>query len=166
MISIREHTHQAQSPMTQRKRIKRRGFSFLEVLCAVFVASLCAVIVSASLPVATNSRLKADLNNKATNLAQRQLERIRGTGYPNLSGSAMHAEGLIDSATPVTGTTYSFTTADAVAAERVSAILPSGVGRVTIDQVDLDLRRVTVSVSYTDRGQTRTVLLGTLVANL
>lgn len=152
--------------MTQRKRIKRRGFSFLEVLCAVFVASLCAVIVSASLPVATNSRLKADLNNKATNLAQRQLERIRGVGYPNLTAAALHTDGLLDSATAVTGTTYSFTTAESVATERVSAILPSGVGRVTIDQVDLDLRRVTVAVSYVDRGQTRTIRLGTLVANL
>ncbi|MBL8049183.1 MAG: hypothetical protein JNJ45_10935 [Chthonomonas sp.] len=127
---------------------------------------MCAVIVSASLPVATQSRIKADLLGKATNLAQQQLERVRGTGYPNLSAAALQTEGLIDSVTPIAADTYSFTAVGNGTNEAVSQVLPSGTGQIRVEQADLDLRRVIVTVQYSDRGQTRTVRVGTLVANL
>jgi hypothetical protein len=37
---------------------------------------------------------------------------------------------------------------------------------VKIEQVDLDLRRVTVTVQWNERRGTQTVTVGTLVANL
>ena len=124
------------------------------------------LVVVSTMPLATAARAKADLMNRAMGLAQKEIEALRGIGYPNLTANQMFANGLIDSVTPVAANTYSFTNADALANDNPARVLPNGVGRVLIEQVDIDLRRVTVWVTYNDRGTTRTVRLGTLVANL
>lgn len=146
--------------------MRRRGFSLIEVLIALFLVVTCMMIVVATMPIATASRAKADLMSRATGLAQKQIEALRGISYPNLTPTQMFSYGLIDSTTPVATNTYSFTNADALAFDSPAVILPNGTGRVLVEQLDFDLRRITVSVSYNDRGTTRTVRLGTLVANL
>lgn len=146
--------------------MKHRGFSLIEVLIAIFLVVLCAMIVVATMPIATASREKADLMTRATGLAQKQLEALRGAGYPNLVPSQLLSYGLIDSVTPVATNTFSFTNADAAVFDNPATILPNGAGRVRIEQLAIDLRRLTVEVSYNDRGTTRTARLGTLIANL
>lgn len=145
---------------------RRRGFSLVEVLIAIFLVVMCSMIVVATMPVATASREKADLMSKATGIAQKQLEALRGVGYPNLVPSQMFNFGLIDNVAPVATNTYSFTNADTAVFDSPALVLPNGVGRVMIEQVDFDLRRVTVWVTYNDRGTTRTSRLATLIANL
>lgn len=145
---------------------KRRAFSFVEVMFALFLLSVSATIVVATMPLATKSRARADMNNKATGLAQKELEAIRGLGYQNATPTQLYANGLIDSTTPVATNTYSFTAADGGSLDNVSRVLPSGTGTVKIEQVDLELRRITVTVNWTERQGNRTVVLGTLVANL
>lgn len=146
--------------------MKRRGFSLIEVLIAVFLVVLCAMIVGATMPIATASREKSDLLTKATGLAQKQLEAIRGVGYPNVVPSQLVFFGLIDNVTPVATNTYSFTNADSAVFDNPANVLPNGVGRLRIEQLEIDLRRVTVEVTYNDRGTTRTARLATLIANL
>lgn len=145
---------------------RQRGFSLIEVLIAIFLVVMCSMIVVATMPIATASREKADLMSKATGIAQKQIEALRGVGYPNLVPSRMLTLGLIDSMTPVATNTYSFTNADTLAFDSPAQVLPSGTGRVMVEQVDFDLRRVTVTITYSDRGTTRTSRLATLVANL
>jgi type II secretory pathway pseudopilin PulG len=145
---------------------RNKGQSMIEVLFAVFLVGVSASIVIASLPIATMSRTKADLSNKATGLAQKQLEAIRGLGYANATASQLAANGLIESDTPIEGNTYSFTNIDAAAHDNPALILPGGTGRVTLEQADIDLRRVIVRIDYLDRGQPRSIQLGTLIANL
>lgn len=144
----------------------KRGFTLIEVLFAVFLALTCALIVAAGMPVATKSRTRADLNNKATSLVQKQLEAVRGMGYANLTGGALTSAGLIDSESLSASGKYVFTNSDSSYLDNPSLILPQGQGFLQIEQVDLDLRRVTVEVQYVLNGQTRSVKLGTLVANL
>jgi type II secretory pathway pseudopilin PulG len=145
---------------------RKRGFSFVEVLCGVFLVTCCAAIVAAAMPVATVGRTKARYVNLATGLVQKELELIRGRGYPNITSSALASAGLIDSATEVDTATYSFTAVDSGPKDEVSRVLPSGVGRVKIEQADLELRRITVWVTWSERGVTKTYQSGTLVANL
>ncbi len=145
---------------------RQRGFSLIEVLFAIFLASLSAMILAASMPVANNSRARADLQNKATGLAQKQLEAIRGLGYPNATASQLYSRGLIDSATPVSTDTYSFSNVDLAQLDNPANVLPSGTGTVTVSQVDLDLRSVVVTVRWVDRGTNKLIRVGTLVANL
>lgn len=143
-----------------------KASTLLEVLFAVFLVAVCATILAASMPTASRSQKVADLNNKATNLGQKELEAIRSLGYANLTPSQLLAAQLIDSATPTATNTYAFTNTDGGVNDSVAQRLPAGTATVTIEQVDIDLRRVTVTVNYIYRGSARSVRLGTLVANL
>lgn len=147
------------------KRLKR-GFSLIEVLFAVFITSLCAAMLAATMPVATASREKADTNNKATSLIQKQLEAVRGIGYGNLTPAQMFTYKLIDSANAVATDTYSWTNVDSANKDNPANVLKSGTGTIKVEAVDTDLRRVTVTVTWSDRGTTRTLRAATLVANL
>ncbi len=144
----------------------RRGFSLIEVLIAVFLVITCMLIVIATMPLATASRNKADRSTKAIGLAQKELEALRGAGYPNLTPTQMYSYGLIDNTTAVSSNTYTFTNADALAYDSPANVLPNGTGTVTVEQLDFDLRRLTVAVTYRDLNTTKTVRLGTIVANL
>lgn len=147
-------------------RRSKRGFSFIEVLFAIFLLGVGASIVTATLPIANNSRARADYQNKAVGLAQKELESIRGAGYANLTATQLYSYGLIDSTTPISGTTYSFSNSDTGALDNPARILPSGTGAVTVTQADLDLRQVTITIQWTERGVNRSYTIGTLVANL
>ncbi len=147
-------------------RTKQRGVTLIEVLFAIFLIAAGLAVIVAAMPIADVSRIKADYRNKATGLAQKQLEAIRGLGYPNLTPTQLNYYGLIDSTTTVATNTYTFTNVDSANLDNPARILPSGTGRVTIEQLDLDLRRVTIQVSWTERGASKSVRIGTLVANL
>lgn len=145
---------------------KNRGVTLLEILFAVFLVAVCAAILVATMPTASRSQAMADLNNKATNLGQKELEAVRSMGYANVTVGQLFSAGLIDSITPVTANTYSFTNVDLGVKDSAGLLLPSGSGTVMIEQLALDLRRVTVTVNWTQRGTNKSVRLGTLVANL
>lgn len=147
-------------------RIRRSGFSLVEVLFGIFLAGLCATILAATMPVAQQSRERANLNNAAVSLAQRQMEAVRGLGYANLTPDRLLANGVIESATPIATNTFSFNGVGAATANSPALLLPRGQGRITIEQAGLDLRRVVIELRWDDRGRQRTFRLGSLVANL
>lgn len=144
----------------------KRGFSFVEIQAAIFVVVMVALIVAASIPLASQARRRAYFQMRATGIVQRELESIKSLGYSNADATQLLADGLIDSTTPVATNTYTFNNVDTAAFDTPANNLPSGTGQVLIEQVSTDLRRVTVSVTWTDRGRTRTIRSGTLLANL
>lgn len=162
--------------MIYRRNGRRRlGATLIEVLFAIFLVGAGALIVAATMPIANVSRAMADNNNKATSLAQKQLEAIRGLGYANATAPQLLANGLIDSTSPTSpppevslpaSTTYSFSNTDLAALDQTSRVLNQGAGYVSIEQVDIDLKRVTVVVRWVERDRPKTVVLATLVANL
>jgi type II secretory pathway pseudopilin PulG len=148
-------------------RKKTRAFTLVEALFALFLMALCAAIVAASTPVASRARVKADYLNKATGIAQKELEAIRGLGYPNITSDQLLANKLIDSTTALSPNTYSFTNTDLPNNDSPAKILPSGTGTVLIEQPAANLRRVTVTVNYKEMyGANRQIVIGTLIANL
>lgn len=150
----------------RRKNLRQRGFSMIEVLFAIFLAAMSAAILAASMPIATMSRTKADYQNKATSLAQKQLEAIRSLGYANVTASQLSVYSLIDNLTPVATNTYTWTNVDSGVLDSPANVLPGGTARILVDQPDIDMRRVIVTVYWVDRGRTKSIVLGTLVANL
>lgn len=138
----------------------------MEVLLAIFLVVICAFIVAATMPIANRSRAKASDLDKAMGLAQKELEAIRGLGYPNITPTQLSANGLIDSATPVATNTYSFTNADNANFDNPAKVLNNGAGTVLIEQLATDFRRVTITVTWREKSKTRTFTLGTLIANL
>ena len=151
--------------ITKRKRIQR-AFSLVEVLFAVMLTGMCAAILAATVPIANSSRARANYITLATNLAQKQIEAVRAAGYANLTSSQMFAYGLIDSQVAVATNTWPCSNIDGGQNDSPARILPSGTSTVKVEQVDLDLKRVTVVVSYRDRSETKTVTVATLIANL
>lgn len=133
---------------------------------AILMLAVCALIFTATLPAAHNSRAKADNYNIATSLASKMLEEVRNTGYTNATATMLAANGLIDSAAPVATNTYSFTNVDVGITDSPGSTLPSGVGRLVVEQIGIDLRQVTATVTWTEKGQTKTVSLATLLANV
>ena len=153
--------------MSRSRRIsKQQAFSLVEVLFGIFLAGLCATVLAATMPVANNSRQKANYQNVALSIAQKQMESLRSLGYPNLTSERLLSTGVIDSSTPVATNTYSFTNIDAGAYDSPSLKLPSGQGRLIVEQVGIDLRRVTIQLTWTEAGRQKSIQIGTLVANL
>ncbi|MBX3095875.1 MAG: hypothetical protein KF812_03355, partial [Fimbriimonadaceae bacterium] len=150
--------------MKQRKRIQ--GHTLIEVLIASFVALASALIFAATMPTANTSRVKADLNNRALSLAQKEMEAIRSLGFANVTATQLASKGLLDSTTPVATNTWSFTNIDSPAVDSPATVLTAGTGRVRIEDAANDLRRVTITVNWTERGQARSVSIATLIANL
>lgn len=154
------------STMTGWMRRRIRGGLLLESLFAIFLVVAVAAIIAATLPLANSSRARADLLNKATSIAQKQIENLRAVGYPNLTGNRLFAAGLIQSAIPDPSGRFVFTNIDSAAFDAPSTVLPQGVGYVTIQQLGQDRRQVTVRVEWSERDRTRNVTLSTLIANL
>ncbi len=152
--------------MTQAKQRRVRGALLIESLFAVFLVAIVATIIAATMPLANNSRARADMLNKAVSIAQKQVENVRGVGYPNLNGPQLLAAGLVESSTADGNGRFHFTNVDSAAFDAPALVLPSGKGYLKIEQVGLDLRLVTVRVEWTDRGKPRHTVLSTMIANL
>lgn len=153
--------------MVAKARLARsRGGLLLESLFAIFLVVVIAAIIAATLPLANSSRARADLLNKATSIAQKQMENLRGAGYPHLTGNHLFAAGLIESAVPDALGRFVFTNVDSAVFDSPAKVLPQGKGYVTIQQLGLNRRVVTVRVEWTERDRTRDVVLRTIVANL
>lgn len=149
-----------------KRRRKNSGHLLAEAMMAIMMLAVCALIFTATLPAAHNSRAKADNFNIATSLVSKMLEEIRNSGYTNATALQMAANGLIDSAAPVATNTYSFTNVDMGISDSPGSTLTNGVGRLTVEQLAVDLRRVTATVTWVEKGQTKTVSLSTLLANV
>lgn len=149
-----------------KRRRLRRGFTFAETLLSVFIVASAATIVGATMPVATMSKTKAAYGSLAANYAQKQIEQMKMLGYQNLNATRLSAAGLIDSATPTSGTTFSMANTDNAFGGHVGAILPSGTASMTLTQEANELRRIVIIVNWNERGNTRSYTVGTLVANL
>ncbi|MCU0317004.1 MAG: hypothetical protein MUC92_10465 [Fimbriimonadaceae bacterium] len=143
---------------------------------ASFLALVCALLFSATMPIANASRVKADSLNTAVSIAQKQIERLRGSGYANLTPSQMHSQDLIDSQTLVNmgaegfGSSgehgYEFSGVDAAISDNASRLLVGGRGFVKVTNPSLELRRVEVVVVWKEKNAWRVVRVGTMVANL
>ena len=137
----------------------------IEVLFAVGAAGACALILAATMPAANKSRAKADKTNIAVGLAQKELEAMKSVDS-SLNPTTLFSAGIIDSITPIGANKYSFTGTDIAAKDGPAVVLPSGTGRVTIELVDIELRRVTVEVKWIENGMNRSIKVGTLIANM
>jgi hypothetical protein len=137
----------------------------VETLFAVGAAVVCALIFAAAMPTANKSRQKADHMNLAVSLATKQLETIKGID-PSLAVSSLYSAGVIDSTIPIGTNKYSWTNADSGNKDNPARLLPQGTGSILVELIDIELRRVTLEVTWKENGTTRSIKLGTLVANM
>jgi len=152
--------------MRMKARRKNSGHLLAEVMLAVLMLAVCALIFSATLPSAHKSRAKADNYNIATSLASKMMEEVRHTGYQNANATALLANGLIDSSTPVATDTYSWTNVDLGVVDSPGSTLTNGTATIKISSLAAELIEVTTVVRWSESGQTKTVTLSALLANI
>lgn len=132
----------------------------------MFVGCAAAIAVAA-MPVSTASKTKAKYYNFAVNFATRQIEEVQHQQFAKINGDDLKSYGLIDSATPSSGSdTFSCNTVTFGANETIVSKLPSGSATVRIEDISLNLKRVTVHVQWKERSNTRSYDVGTVVADL
>ena len=122
--------------------------------------------MASAMPVSTVSRNKANYLNKAANFAQKEIELMKALGYPNLNATQLYANDLIDGTSPVATNTYSCNNTDSAVGDKISSLLPNGTGTVLIEQVDIELVRLTVTLRWTEKGRSRSYTVASLVANI
>jgi Tfp pilus assembly protein PilV len=152
--------------MYVKARKRNKGFSIIEAMLSVFMVTCAAAILTSAMPAATVSRMKGNYLNKAANFSQKEIELMKAQTYANLTATKLLAADLIDSSTPVSSNTFSCNSTDAASGDRVSDILPSGTATVKVEQVDIELKRITVTVNWVERGRNRSYAVASLVANL
>jgi hypothetical protein len=148
-------------------RLRRtHAFTLIETVYAAFLTASAAAILLAAMPTATMAYTAANGQQKAMNLAQKEIESIRALGYADANPTQLASNGLIDNVNPIGTNIYSFTNSDTGAADSPAHILNAGTGTVEIDQQNLNLVRVVVTLTWIERGNTETYQLATLIANL
>ncbi len=152
--------------MRSQAKSRTSGHTLIEIMIASFLVLACALIFAATMPTANTSRAKANFNNQATALAQKQMESLKSRGFANLTGAQMFANGLVDSATPSATNTWEWTDVDNGENDSPSEVLPDGEGTVTVEQVRFDLRRVTIRVTWREQDLNREVVVASMVGNL
>lgn len=140
--------------------VTRRGSALLDAVVTLMLTALVGLMFAALYPAATSCSRQAQEYKIATALAQRKMEQARSFKYEVLTPSVLFANGVIDS--PEGDSPYSFTGVDSVASN-----LAQGTGAVDITDVESDLKRVTVTVSWTSfsRSIPRSVRLTTYVVD-
>lgn len=174
---MRKKTVKPKCVMTRQRRVRlNRGHTLLEAMMAAFLALITALIFSATIPIANFTRGKAENVNLATSLAAKTIEAVRGDGYPNTTAQRLYDNNFISSTSQVNigslgiGTAgemaYDASDADSALVDSAAKVLPSGKGYIKTEQVDLELRRITVIIAWKEKDVWKTVRMGTLVANL
>lgn len=116
---------------------KEAGFTLVEVLVAIVVLGISISSIAALYYTMQVTEVQSQRYDLAVRAARTEIEDLRNTGYDSLSP----------------GSTINFTSS-----------LPSGLpagksGTVAISQPTSDLRRVDVTITYTDFGIAKTVIL-------
>lgn len=135
-------------------------------MLSVFMVTCAGAILASAMPAATISRMKANYQNKAANFAQKEIELMKAQTYSNLTSAKLYAADLIDSTNTIATDTYACNLTDAAVGDRVSDILPSGTASVKIEQIAIELKRITLTVNWREKGRNRSYVVASLVANL
>lgn len=121
------------------------GFTIIELLVAVTILAIGLLALAGLQVTSIKGNNHANTISQATALAQEQVELIRNMPYTAVVYPPVPPNQLVEA--DINGTIYTRTTL-------VENNIPMN-----------DLKRVTVTVSWTSRGQNRQVQLRTIVAN-
>lgn len=119
----------------QHAKSKQDGFTLVEMLISIAVIGIAAVGIASLFYTVQYTQRSAQYQTTATRAAQRQIEVLRNSSYNSL----------------VAGQTISFTN------DLPDTLPGTKSGSAAVSEPSAGLKRVDVSVSYTDNGKVRSV---------
>ncbi len=128
--------------MRVRRRVLAAGHSLIEVLIAVFVVAGCAMMFSALVPPSIKTGRMVGNYQQAASVVQHKVDQLRAVGFGRLTYDELHDAGIIDS-TP-TALPFSFKNVDGLA-----SIYPNPVATVQVEDYSSNIKRVTVTLTWT-----------------
>lgn len=134
---------------------KRRGFTIIELALAIFLFSFGVVSVLQIFPVNRRILAQSTLQSQASFLAQEQIEAIRSEDYADLTVGSYEARHTLP------GTIGAFATQ--FDRETTVSYLNSNYAVIGTDQ---GLKKVVVTVYWTERTINQTYTLTTFVSNV
>lgn len=119
----------------------QKGFTIVELLVAIIIIGITTASISSLFISIQNVQRKTSYLDSATRSAQREVESLRNDNYASLTA----------------GQTINFTS-------ELPTSLPSNrSGTVVVSEPSADIKRVDVTVSYTDGGKQQVVKLSSLI---
>lgn len=155
------------------------GFTLIEVVFGAGLLAVAATVFAALYPVSARLENSARNRAQAVRIARREMEALRRLPFGtlvNLAELKAATPAVVESAASSTQP-YPFTNLAGDGSDACASALPGGVGEVriedvlpadpsTVSAVQTNLRRLSVTVRWTERGQTRSVVLQSLVSYL
>ena len=117
----------------------------VETAIAILVLGATAVIFAAYMPTALKTGKMVGNHQQAASLVQHKVDQLRGVGYGRLVFAELSNAGIVDS--NVTTSPYSFVLVDGL-----DALFVDVVGTVRVDNFTADVRKVTVTLTWTGSG--------------
>lgn len=146
--------------MMRMRRVRNKGFTWIEILAAVFVIGITAVIFGAIFPMAAKTQTMAANHQQALGIAQHKIDQLRAVGYGRLTYTELRNAGIIDSTSTVSP--FRYTVVDDLA-----SLYPTAVGTIAVADFSTTIRQVTVTLTWSNsarRPGNGTVSLMALVA--
>ena len=124
----------------QRQR-SRRGFTWLELLVAIFIVAMSGAIFAGLLPMAGKTQMMAGNYQQAASLLQHKLDQLRAVGYGRLNYDELSDAGIVD-ASP-SNLPYEFDQVD-----NLTSVFKSATGTIAIATYSSDIKKVTVTITW------------------
>ena len=125
-------------------KVYTSGFTIIELIVTIVITGLVTLAITSLFISTEKSQYSAMLLESATRAGEQQVEALRNNNYTTLEP----------------GQTIDFT-------NDLPEILPTPrTGTVSVSQPVDGLRRVDVSITYNDRGETKDVVLSSLIGQI
>ncbi|MGV3618233.1 MAG: type IV pilus modification PilV family protein [Fimbriimonas sp.] len=132
--------------MMRTRRVRSRGFTWIEVLLSIFVVGITAAIYGSLIPMSAKTQTMAANHQQALGIIQHKIDQLRAVGYGRLTFTELKDAGIIDSSP--TSSPFRFDTVD-----NLDSLYISSVGTIAVSDFSTTVRQVTVTLTWTGSGR-------------
>ncbi len=133
----------------------RKGFTFIELLLAIVLFSFGIISVIQIFPVNRRLITQSSMQTQASYLAQEQMEKVRAVAYADLNAGTYEPQAALPAGAGVFATQF----------ERSTVVTLIDSNRATT-VTDVGLKKIVVTLYWTENNLTRTYVLTSYANNL
>jgi len=137
--------------MLKMLKLNDNGLTIIEVAVATVVLSIAAISISTIFGNINNIQISSDRKSSAIAIAERKIEELRNNHY-----NTLQVTNPPDASSPTLPTDFSNELTD----------FPNGVGKIEIDEPAANLKKINVTITYTEEGASREVRMTAIIGAL